>query len=346
MYSFKIRFYKISNKLKEITKMLYKCKLIIFYICFFAISIFILINCNNKKLDIIEASGILEAIEVNVASKLQALILELNFEEGDLIKKGSLLAKLDCTDYELQLNQFKANLDLLQAQYELVIKGARIEDIEQTDAILKQAESQYKYAEINYERISNLYEKNVVSKKLLDDAKINLDLADSQLKQAQQAIKKIKRLSRNEEIEMARARVEQAKWSLKLAGERVKDCEIISPIDGVVLKKVFEAGEYVMPGSTIALLTDLKKIRVIVYLPEADVFRIKYGQKVKVKVDAFKDKSFEGKVVYISSKAEFTPKNIQTKDERVKLMFQVKILVDNPEMILKPGLPADVEFVK
>lgn len=313
---------------------------------FYLLLFYFFIACEHQYEDIIEASGVLEAIEVNVASKLQGKIISLNFEDGSLVKQGDILAKIDCIDYELQHNQAKANFDMMQAQYELIVKGARIEDIEQTDAVVKQAESQYRNAEINYERIKNLYEKNVVPKKMLDDVKTQLDIADAQLKQTQQASKKVKRLSREEETAIGLARVEQAKWILKLAEQRIKDCDIISPINGIVLTKVFESGEYVMPGSTIATIADLQKIEVIVYLPEAEVFLIRYGQKAKIKIDAFKDRIFEGKVIYISSEAEFTPKNIQTKDERVKLMFKVKVLVDNPEMILKPGLPADVEFDK
>lgn len=308
-------------------------------LCFF-------IACGDKDNNLIEASGVLEAIEVDVGSKLQGKIISIDFEEGSLVRQGDVLARIDCIDYELQVNQAKANLDMMQAQYELVIKGARIEDIEQADSAMKQAESRYHNAETEYERIRNLFEKNVVPKKMLDDAKTQLDIVDAQFKQAQQAMKKIRRLSREEEIAMASARVEQAKWSLKLAEQRVKDCEIISPMNGVVLTKVFEAGEYVMAGSTIATIANLQKLNAIVYLPETEVFLIKYGQEAKIKIDAFADRIFEGKVIYISSEAEFSPKNIQAKDERVKLMFEVKVLVENPEMILKPGLPADVEFVR
>ncbi len=318
----------------------HKCIILLFIIFSF------LFYCKNNNKQYIEASGTLEAIEVNVASKLAGKILNIYFDEGSLIKKDDILAQLDCINYELQLNQAKANLDLMQSQYNLIVKGARSEDIEQTDALLKQAESQFINATINYERIKNLFEKNVVSRKMLDDAKTQLDIAEAQFNQSKQAMKKVRKLSREEEIAMASAKLEQAKWAFKLSEQYVKDCIITSPIDGIVLTKVFETGEYVTPGATIATVTDLKKINAVVYLPETEIFLVKYGQNAKIKIDAYKDKTFDGKIIYISPEAEFTPKNIQTKDERVKLMFAVKILIDNPKMILKPGLPADVEFVE
>ncbi|OGF58848.1 MAG: hypothetical protein A2Y62_09605 [Candidatus Fischerbacteria bacterium RBG_13_37_8] len=304
----------------------------------------ICVGCSKDQEGVITASGVIEAIEVNVASQIAGQIEAVHYEEGQAIAKEQLLVELDCIDYELQEMQAKTNLDMLKAQFELTVKGARSEDIKQAIENKTQAEANYTNAKLNYDRVKNLYKTNVVAKKMLDDATNQLEVTEAQFKQSQEALQKIKKLSREEEITMAQARMENAEWFLKSMKERVKDCKITSPIDGYALKKVFEPGEYVMPGSTVTVVSDLKKIRVVVYIPEAEVFRVKYGQEVQVKVDGYKDKAFTGVVTFISEEAEFTPKNIQTKDERVKLMFAIKIMVDNPELKLKPGLPADVEF--
>ena len=277
------------------------------------IGIVFIIACGNKETGKITASGVIEAIEVNVGSKVIGELSKVNFEEGQMIKKNDVLAVVDCLDYELQVNQAQANLDMLKAQQDLVVKGARTEDIEQAVARGTQAQANYINAKINYERTKKLYEKNIVPKKLLDDAETKLQVSEAGVKQSQEAVKKVKKISRDEEIAMAKARVENAEWFLQSMQKKVTDCTIISPIDGFALKKVYEQGEYIMPGSTVAVLTSLKKIKVVVYLLEADVFKITYGQKAKITVDGYKDKVLNGVVSYISQEAEFTPKNIQTK---------------------------------
>jgi membrane fusion protein YbhG len=303
-----------------------------------------LIGCTHRENGKITASGVIEAIEVNVGSKVIGELTNVAFEEGQIVKKNDLLAEVDCRDYDLQVNQAAASLDSMKAQYNLVMNGARSEDIQQAVAGDIQAQANYVNAKINYERTQKLFEKNIVPRKLLDDAETKFQVAEAQVAQSKEAVKKVKNISRSEDIAMTKARVENADWFLQSMQKKAADCKIISPIDGFVLKKVYEPGEYVMPGSTVAVLTDLKKVKVVVYLPEADVFKIKYGQKVLISVDGFKDKAIPGTVSFISQEAEFTPKNIQTKDERVKLMFAVRMIVDNAEFILKPGLPADAEF--
>jgi len=318
-----------------------KKQILIFYIV-----ILLLNSCYQKEEGGIKASGIIEAIEVEVSNKVAGQIKNLYYEEGQFVNKNDLLAEIDCEDYELQMMQAQSNLQALQAQYALILKGARSEDINETLANKTQAEANYNNAKINYERLKRLLERNIISKKIVDDAETKLQIAEAQLKQANEAVKKIKKISREEEIAMAKAKLENSKWILESAKKKIKDCKIFSPINGIVLKRIYEEGEYVIPSSILYILSDLKKIRIVIYLREEEIFKIKYGEEALIKIDGYKDKVFKGRVAFISQEAEFTPKNIQTKDERVKLVFAVKILVDNPQMILKPGLPADVEFRK
>jgi len=174
-----------------------KKQILIFYIV-----ILLLNSCHQKEEGGIKASGIIEAIEVEVSNKVAGQIKNLYYEEGQFVNKNDLLAEIDCEDYELQMMQAQSNLQALQAQYALILKGARSEDINETLANKTQAEANYNNAKINYERLKRLLERNIISKKIVDDAETKLQIAEAQLKQANEAVKKIKKLSREEEIAM------------------------------------------------------------------------------------------------------------------------------------------------
>jgi len=169
-----------------------------------------------------------------------------------------------------------------------------------------------KNAEKNFKRISDLYRSGSVSRKDLDNAEAA--------------------------YKMARAAMDNIDATIDYA-------LLYSPIDGVVLENILEQGEMAFPGSVIMTVGDLSKPWIYIYVNERELGRVKIGQKVKVTIDSYPNKFFDGTVVSISNKAEFTPKTIQTKDERVKLVFAVKVAVKNDEMILKPGMPADAEII-
>lgn len=171
----------------------------------------------------------------------------------------------------------------------------------------------YKNAADIYNRSKNMFEASSISQQQFDQARANFISASSQLKQA--------------EVMFAEASV-KAPWG------------------GTILKKHVEEGELVSPNSPLFTLGDLSEAKITIYVPLMEMTRIKHGMKAAVKIDAYKDRVFEGKVTYISGAAEFTPKNVQTQDERVKEVFEVQVTVPNPERILKPGIPADVTVEK
>jgi HlyD family secretion protein len=158
---------------------------------------------------------------------------------------------------------------------------------------------------------------------------------------AEQTWEKMKRGSRGEEIELAKARRDQASAQLSSLRKKVNDCVITSPLDGTVTKKFVERGELVGPGMTVVRISDLRQLTLTIYVSEEILPRIMLGQKASVKVDAYEERSFEGEIIFTSPTAEFTPKNIQTKDERIKLVFAVKLRIANPDGVLKGGVPAD-----
>lgn len=284
--------------------------------------------CNSNTPPPIEATGTLEATETVVSAQVSGIVRSILVEEGAEVHAGDTLVLIDPTEYELQLRQAEANAEALAAQYELMVKGAREEDI-------LQAEATYRNAEEDYRRMKELYAANSASKKQLDDSETRYIIA-------KQTYEKLKKGSRSEEVRAARARRDQALAQVELLKKKLRDCAIVAPVSGSVIRRYVERGELASPGMAVARIANLREMTVRIYVTEAELPRISYDQNADVFVDAFPDRPFKGNVRYISSVAEFTPKNIQTKEERTKLVFAVKIKVENPDGILKAGIPADV----
>ena len=148
-----------------------------------------------------------------------------------------------------------------------------------------------------------------------------------------------------QDLEVQKAQIKEAEASLEVAKRQLEYSEVFAPVSGVVLVKSAEEGEYALPGATVVTIADLDHPWLKAYVDETDLGRVKLGQKVRIRTDTFPDKVYEGKVAFISSEAEFTPKQVQTQKERVKLVYQIKVDVENPKGELKPGMPADGEIL-
>ena len=294
---------------------------------------------NNKNK--IEASGDIEATNVTVSSKVNGQILKINYDEGALVKEGDTLLTIDHDLLAIQLQQANAAIESAKAQYELLKEGARSEDIKQASDALKQAEANFELSKLDYERNERLYKSNSITKQQFDTFSTKYDIAKAQLNSAKENLKKMKNFARPEELKQAKANLDRQIASANLIKKNISDSYVIAPISGFVVKKFVEIGESVLPMSSLMLLTDLSYVDLMVYVPETQLGRVQLGQNADVKVDSYKDKTFKGKVIYISPQAEFTPKNIQTQDERTKLVYAVKIHIANPKYELKDGMPAD-----
>jgi HlyD family secretion protein len=295
----------------------------------------------NQQKDMITASGTIEAIEVNVASKVSGQILQIDADEGRRVKPGDILATIDHATLDIQLRQAAAGVELAEAQLALLVKGARSEDIRQAEAVLEQAEASLQMAEADARRMRSLAEKGSATPKMREDAETRLTVANAQKNAAVEALNKVRRLARPEEIRAAEARLAQARAAADLLAKTIADCTIPAPAGGIITHRAVEAGELVSPGSTVVTIVELADVYVMIYVTESELGRVQLGDPVDIKIDTFPDRSFAGKVTYISPEAEFTPKNIQTREDRVKLVFGVKVEIENREGLLKPGLPAD-----
>jgi HlyD family secretion protein len=245
-----------------------------------------------------------------------------------VVRAGDTLLTIDDVDWRFQYDQAAAGFIMAESQYRLAVKGSRMEDIVQSEANYQNAESDLK-------RMEGLWQTKSITEKQLDDARTRSTVA-------RQTWEKTKRGSRPEEIEFARGRLDQAKAQMASLRKRLEDCIVRAPNNGIVTKRFVEAGELVGSGTSLVRLDDLSSLDITIYVSEVDLPKIALGQSASVRIDAFQNRTFEGHVIFISPIAEFTPKNIQTNDERTKLVFAVKIKVPNADGTLKAGIPADV----
>ena len=285
------------------------------------------ISCSDSNKQEISASGTIETTEVTVSAKVGGQVIGLFVGEGSSVGRGDTLAQIDRSDLDIQLKQSLANAAAAEAQYRLTVRGAREEDIAQADASFKNARDDLKRAE-------ELFKASTVTQKHLDDAKTRYTVAE-------QTYEKLKSGSRPEEIEAARARRDLANAQADAIRKKIADSYVTAPMQGVITEKAVEEGDVVTQNGSLFRISRLDKVHLMIYVSEEELARVKLGQSADVFIDAFPKKPFPGKIIYISDVAEFTPKNVQTKEDRTKLVFGVKIEVPNPDRVLKPGMPAD-----
>lgn len=290
-----------------------------------------------------EFSGTIEARTVTISSKVTGDVQTIFQQEGSSVDKGSELMKIDETDYQLQRNQATALLAQTEAAYQLAVKGAREEDRKQAARNVDAAKAALAQAKADFERINTLKNKGSATQKQLDDVTSQLEIREANYEATRQILKKVESGSRQEEIDMALARKDQAAASLAILDKKMGDCTIISPTEGTVTELLVEEGEMVIPGQDVAIIADLSTVTLRIYLPEQQLPNVRIGQNVAVTIDGSNEK-FQGTITYISDIAEFTPKTIQTKDERVKLVYAIDIDLENEKGVLKSGMPADAHL--
>ncbi len=289
----------------------------------------------------IKGSGIIEVTEVDVAFEVPGTIAERYVDEGALLDKGEPIARLDDKEYRLQVERAAAAKAAAEARYRLLLKGPRGQDLDQALAAVEAADSGFDTQQRDFERIKTLYDQQVVSRAEFDRVDAAFTAAKAVRDRAHAQLDMLKEGFRSEEIEEGRARLREAEKALALVELNLARCQLFAPLAGRVLSKNREAGETVPAGASIVTLGDLTRPWLNLYVGERDLGKVSLGMKADVSVDSFPTQPFPGKVTFIADKAEFTPKNIQTQDERVKLVYRIKIEVENRGEALKPGMPAD-----
>ncbi len=355
----------------------------------------------------IQVSGNLELTLVDLSFKIAGRMTDLNVKEGDLVKKGQVIARLDPVQLEQQRSrdvaiiggaqssyeQLKTSIeyqqatiesdiaarqavvDQAQAHLDELMAGSRPQEIQQAEAAVAEATAQMNLTRADWDRAQTLYKNKDISTSQFDQARSRFEAAGAAVNQAQQRSALVKEGPRQEEKAAGRAQLANARAAVKTAeanrielqrkqqelvarrseieraraqagisAAQLNDTVIVAPIDGVVLVKSAEAGEVLAAGTTVVTIGDQDHPWLRAYVAESDLGKVKLGTKVKLSTDSYKEKSYEGTVTFIAAEAEFTPKQIQTKEERVKLVYRIKVEVDNLHHELKNNMPVDAEI--
>jgi HlyD family secretion protein len=314
--------------------------------------------CADKPpADRVRVSGQVEATDVQVAAQVGGRMLELKVAEGDRVKVGDLLARLDTADAELALARARADRQQAEAQLRLLLAGARVEDVRQAEASVAASETEVRAADAelaaaraDVDRFEMLLASNSGSRKQRDDAVTRRDVANARaqgardrVRAARETVGRLRAGARREEVDAAQARVAAAAAQIATLDKAIADAVVAAPIAGVVSEKLAEVGELLQPRAPVVVLTDLEHVWANVYVDEPVVPRLRLGQPATLFTDAG-GPGIAGTVSYISSKAEFTPRNVQTAEDRSKLVYRVKVSVNNAGGTLKAGMPVEAEI--
>lgn len=289
-------------------------------------------------------SGNVEVTEVNVGFKLSGRLTGLYVEEGQKVAIGDRLASIESSELESRVLQSRAYLDETKARLSELKAGARPQELKQAKTEVESAAAELEKAEKDLKRGEMLFENGAISAQQMETIIKTFDVLVSRHNKALESLSLLKEGARKEVLEAAETRVRQAEAALAVAEAALKETEIYAPVTGVVLRRNAEAGESVFAGMPVYTIADLSSPWIKVYVKEDKLGLVKLGQKAEIKIDSYPDKKYDGTVTYISSEAEFTPKNVQTEEERVKLVFGLKVSVKNENDELKPGMPADVRI--
>jgi HlyD family secretion protein len=280
-------------------------------------ALLLLIGCSQNKNNP-DCTGTFEATEIELSSPEGGKIIFLTLEEGQRVEQDQILVVLDTVRLDIQRSNLQVNLDGISAQKRQLSNKVEL------------AKIQLAAAEREYNRIKDLFDKESAPKAQMDAQTTNLDLARNTLDGAK--------------IALADLSYQEAslKEQIRLLDQRIKDSVIRSPIKGEIIAKFFEQGETIGPMQKILTVADLNRMKLTVYVPEKDLGKLKLNSNVRVRIDSNPDKDYTGIISWISPKAEFTPKNVQTRDARVELVYAIRVFADNPEGMFKIGMPADV----
>ena len=313
-------------------------------------------GCGRDDDGPLRASGYVEATEVRVAAEVGGRLLEVTADEGRRVAAGDTLARIDTRDLEIAKARATAERDQAAAQLRLVQAGPRTEEIRQAaaqaasaSADVAAAEAEWKAAAEDLKRFEALLAANAGSRKQRDDAATRVSVAEARVnaarervRAAEEVVSRLRAGARRDEVASAQARVAAVEAQIAALDKSLADAVVTAPVAGTITAKIADAGEMIAPRAPIAVISDLDHAWANVYVDEPLVPQLKLGQAVTLVTDA--GQRLNGSITYISPRAEFTPRNVQTAEERSKLVYRIKVTVDNREGILKPGMPVEAEL--
>ncbi len=298
----------------------------------------------SQQADAQVLTGTVEATKADITPKTSGYIEELLVKEGDSVTAGTLAAKLSRKDLEAAYLRDQAAYESASMNLTKLQNGNRPEEIREAQNQTRAARAASDKAERDYARMAELLAADAISRQAYDAAVEARDSAASNLAALAERQQLLESGTRAEDLAMAVHARDQASAAMAMSEDAVKDLSIYVPLSGSILTKNYELGEYVAAGSPIATIADLSDCWVKVYVSSEEMGRIRLGQKADISIDGVPGKTFAGHIKEISDSAEYTPRQSITKNERVNLVFAVKVAIDNGDGLMKPGMPADVVF--
>lgn len=283
---------------------------------------------------------------VNLGFRVDGRLASLTVDEGDAVKAGQLLGKLDDAPYLNALQQAKANVASSQAQLDLLQAGYRQEEIAQVRSELAQQQSAYAYADSYYQRQRGLWTSKSTSADALENARTSRNQALANLQAAKDKLSQYENGNRPQEIDQAKANLAQAQASLAQAELNLQDTTLISPSEGTVLTRAVEPGTMVSASSTIFTLSLTRPVWIRAYINEINLQHAVPGSKVEIFTDGRPDQPYHGTVGFVSPTAEFTPKSVETPDLRTDLVYRLRIIVSDADDHLRQGMPVTLRFAQ
>jgi HlyD family secretion protein len=300
----------------------------------------------NGSADSLAASGTVEATDADLGFQAAGRVLEIRAQEGDEVTAGSELARLDTRELEAGLTAAEAQLEAARARLVELERGARPQELATAEAAVRSAEQRAEEARREAERSRTLFAGGAISRQALDRAETALDVGMAVLDQAREQLELVVEGPRVESIRAQRAAVAQAQANVERAEAMLANAVVEAPFDGVITVRHREPGEAVTPGAPVLTLLDPEDRWVRIYIREDLIGRVRLGMAAEIVSDTYPDRTYRGEVVFIGSEAEFTPRNVQTQEERTRLVYAVKVrITGDPSFELKPGIPADVTLL-
>ncbi|MBL0225338.1 MAG: efflux RND transporter periplasmic adaptor subunit [Geobacteraceae bacterium] len=293
----------------------------------------------------IKLSGTIEVTSVELSFKVGGRLSRRLVDEGMQVTAGQVVAVLEDDELKQERSVRTADEQAVRAALADLEAGSRREEIAQGEAALNRMKADADKLSRDAERAENLFTLGVIPRQELDAARAGRDASAAALRESEQRLKLLKAGPRPDAVRQARARVDASAAGVSLAETRLGQATLTAPMAGLVLAKHAEPGEMLAAGTPVVTIARMDEVWLRGYIPESELGRVAIGQSARVTADAWPGRNLEGRVSFISSEAEFTPKNVQTEKERVKLVYRIKITLPNPKGELKPGMPVDATIV-
>ena len=300
----------------------------------------------GAEADGIDASGTVEATDADLGFNAPGRVAEMAVREGDVVTRGQVLSRLEASELEARRSAAEAQLEAARAALAELEAGARSEDVARARAGLRAAERQLEDARRDLARATTLHEGGAISREALDKAETRHEVAEASVEQARQQLRALETGPRQERIRAQQAAVAAAEAAVRQADAALENTVVRAPFDGRVTTRHRDPGETVQPGQPVLTLLDPDDRWVRIYVAENRIGAVRIDQPAVITSDTYPDREYDGRVVFIAREAEFTPRNVQTREDRVKLVYAVRVeITGDPEYVLKPGTPADVRLV-